>query len=973
MNRLDRFRFGKVHKRRVFSMFMVVVAIFVLSLLILAALGIFGIRSEVPRMRIYSQGSGRELSGVGLDLDSMPTSNRIAGGGFEDGRDYTILTVRDAVGQYIYFSPEEIPSEDTGFIDNDIKIMSLDSDGIMSLRFKSTVTGFDDAGFGNVAKIEDVGGYWMNDPVVDTAYTGNVLDAVTESGKLIIDITSEQLIKEYEDPDCVVIDIEGTDDGVYALTQSGEIIFAQDGRNFTAVSQIPEQYEAVSFAPGPGAPVVITTSGEILYAGTGEPVAVDAVFGGKASLIAGDGSRIAVLSSDGDVYISENGLVYSYLGSISPNSEGVDLLVSGEKVYCLNNLGRVDILSGSGSYTTDISAIEPVSFTLGRDGYLIAVTSDGKACLVSESGGKIIDLNNAGGVVDGVFAGPEGKTVTKMGNNIYISTVLSAVKVSDEISEDLIMDGDICIISSDSADISSWATYGEGTTLSASGSEAVLTGEGDNDHIMSQKLYGNATDDFTGDSFYRISLRLRAEGIPDGKAVVWINGQEFGSVGFTATDLTDKYEERSFVFAVTENMLSEQDNQYFNISFEGTGTLYVDDIYVGEDRYDADYVPNDFVKGIEDSTPSALRFDYLGLGNDGFRPEVFYGSGTESLERSLELSASSGAAPWLEIGPLADKDDVDDLLDYICGSVSSVNGKKRIDNGTALPWSRQFDTIYIEINDDEGIYSSDAQRGAYVSYIVEAVNRSPYYAEIKDRIVILDGMDYEGGTVLGSADYHASGFDLRISSAYRGSLLSQAEERYWDFSYELPRMASRSADAGEFISGLRFDLPEERALSCGELAAILTNRNASNIRLTMVDLPLSARPSDTESRDVFSAEGELPLLKVLPALSHMRYTDGVYYEIQDPLDQNSENTADNFNNACTTLVVEDSEYISIIVSNSSSSPVQFITEGLDFSPAGAEVIRYSSSGDLLSRREIGGNIRHTLQGGEVRVIRISKS
>ena len=124
----------------------------------------------------------------------------------------------------------------------------------------------------------------------------------------------------------------------------------------------------------------------------------------------------------------------------------------------------------------------------------------------------------------------------------------------------------------------------------------------------------------------------------------------------------------------------------------------------------------------------------------------------------------------------ADQESVDCWLGYLCGSVRSDYGRLRIDNGTALPWSRQYDTIYVEISDIDGIFETDLQRGAYVSHVMNIVSNSEYYAEVKDKIVFLDGMSYDGGTVMSNADYHT--MDMTIDMTYNtsgyGNLINDA-------------------------------------------------------------------------------------------------------------------------------------------------------------------------------------------------------
>ena len=185
-------------------------------------------------------------------------------------------------------------------------------------------------------------------------------------------------------------------------------------------------------------------------------------------------------------------------------------------------------------------------------------------------------------------------------------------------------------------------------------------------------------------------------------------------------------------------------------------------------------------------------------------------------------------------------------------------------------------------------------------------------------------------------------------------------------------MASHSADAGEFISSLSIELPEDRALTAGELTSILTNRNASSfIRMMMVDLPLSDRPVDTESDLLFSMSDKIPVLQVMPTLSMLEYSEGIYFEVLDPLDMSAGGSASGFMSACSTLVADNGDGSYIIVSNCSGSVQQFITEGLDLSVTEATALRYSASGDLLSERTVRGNGRFTLQSGETLIIKLS--
>ena len=957
-------------------MVVIVAVIFMIALVILAVLGIFGIRSELPRVRVYDQPGGTQSNGIGLNLEKIPTSNRIRNASFDSTSEYQVLTVADAVGDHIFFDPETTAEGLYDVPGNKVKILSLDSDGVMSVRFQSETEGFDEAGFGMVTKIDDTEGFWINDPVVKTACVSSTVDVLTESGKIISDITSEQLIREFNDTEDIFADIFGSEAGVFALSTEGKVFWSVDGRTFALMSDCPEEEVYATAIAAVGTTPVFTTEDNSLYiVSSGKAVKVDTPFEGNILMIGSNGTFMTLADDLGNIYTSYNGLVFSKVSSLSEGTLPVSVEVTSDCSYILDNSGKITIIGSEGEEVIDISSSEPEAMTVSDDGRIVVVTSDLKACLISSSTGEIMDLTTASGAVERVFNGTDGRFITENANNLYFATVLSALRVSDEIPADAVMTGDICMISFLEEGVDDWDLYGEETALSTSsddGTYGVLEGDGDGAHTLTQTLEMNCSDNFSDDSFYRISLRLKSGDSSVKNAMVWLNGDTFGNVGFTVEGITDKFETYSYVFAVTENMISEEDVIRFNISFEGEGELSVDDIYVGEDRYDKDYVPDSFSDPVIAACPAAIRYDYLGFGSSGFSEERFYSTDEESLETALRLSRDCGSSPWIVIGSCAGKEDIDTLMDYLCGSVSSEYGKKRIDNGTALPWNRQFDTVYIEIRDTEGIFMSDAQRGAYVSYIIDAFNRSQYYIDIKDNIVLLDGMEYEGGTVLSSADYHASGLNFRVMTGYRGTMLEQIENFYSDSNYDTPRMASHSADGGEFISSLSIELPEDRTLTAGEMTSILINKNAASyIRMIMVDLPVSDRPVDTESDSVFTMAGKIPVLKVMPALSMLRYSEGIYYEVLDPLDMSSGVSASSFTSACSILVTEDSGGRYVIVSNCSGSVQQFITEGLDLSATEATVQRYSASGTLLSERNVRGNGRYTLQSGESLIIKIS--
>ncbi len=982
MNKLDHFRFGNIHKRRIFRTLAVTCCIFAMSLTALAGLGIFSSRSELVRIKLSSSGNGRSLEGAGLNLLTVPAVNRIRNASFELHDQYTSFTIVDASEDYIFFDTNE------GIVSSDIptgsfvRVLALDGDGVMSMRYSGTVTNFDESRFGLLNEVEDTEGNWLNDHVAKTVSLDNSVVALTSGGKLIADITAGPLVKPFEDVSVLFADICSSGDYVYAMTTEGDLYSSNDGRNFDYVASSEASSQAQSIAAVNGSVVATYSDGSLNIFSGGSCHTLDTSFDGLNLRIISDGTTLVAVTADNEFYRTSNGYIFS---AVDMNSfmDGTDSIIDAacsEGKFCfLTDDGSLVIIDIAEDGTMninelDISSLEPEDIVLSSEGRIIAVTSDNKACLVSESDGRVSDLTPNAGSVNAVFQGTADKIITMSGNNLYLVKVLSGIQVDSFIPDESIMAGDTCIVEYSLADDSSWEVIGEGTALSSystsseSGPVATsgrITGVGQGVHAISQSLYGTAVDNFSDDTFYRLGFSVRSDGNPQ-NIKIWLSGDRFGEVGLTAENVNDKMQEFSSVFAVTGNMLSDETIR-LNISFEGEGIVYIDNVYVGEDRYDFNSVPNEYLEEVSSGMPSAIRLSDSPLCTSSFSAESYYAMGPHSLETGMRIVRDSESLPWFVIGSFADQESVDCWLGYLCGSVRSDYGRLRIDNGTALPWSRQYDTIYVEISDIDGIFETDLQRGAYVSHVMNIVSNSEYYAEVKDKIVFLDGMSYDGGTVISNADYHT--MDMTIDMTYNtsgyGNLINDAFD---SINYDAPRFPSRSTDSGEFIRSVNIT-GDTFAITSAQIASIAVN---DSVRMIMIDINVSERPVDTESAAIFVGESPAIVLNTVSQLGFTRHSDSLYYEVTDPLDGSSGNSATQFNADCSVSLIGNGSVKYLIVANDSDTQQQFIIDGVDLTMDSAIMRRYSSSGELLNTRSLSrSNVRHTLQAGEFIVIEIT--
>ncbi|MCQ2515904.1 MAG: hypothetical protein MJ094_03470 [Saccharofermentans sp.] len=947
MNRLDRFRFGNLHKRRIFGVISIFVLIAVVAVSLLAILGFFGSRAELPRINLSANPTSGNIQGVGFNILDIPDSNVIEDPFFDSRDNCLFATITEAEGNYIYFDSSEGISFGDVSASSEVNVLSIDADGVMGLRFSSYVSGYDSNRFGIPIIIHDSSNIWSQDSIAKIAEASGVVYALTESGVLVQDITSKTSIV---DSDVSFVDICSSGNFVYAVATNGDVYIASEGGNFTYIFNCcGEDMVIPTFISSVNGSIVVFMDDGTVRMMSGDSSYITSVM--DASYVQSSFNHVVVVDCDNKVYVSSNALFYNQredVSSLIPEFDSViDLQMIDSTVFILTNYGTLICfdINTDNSIACDISSIEPVGICPVSSGRAIAVASDYQAFAVDVDDGSTDSLGTGNIVVEDVFRYDDNQFIINSGNSLYETSLMSALLVENPIGSSIIESGDICMVKTSSVNTDTWDVQGDSHLIGRE--EGVsLTGNGDGLHVMSRRLEYMTPDLFEDGVFYRIDLALSTTG-GDLDVYAWLEGESFGQQGMQVNVVDSNTEVYSFVFAVTDNMI---DDEYLrlNIAYEGYGILNVDYVYVGPSNSDVNTIPSDFRNCIVHNNPSALRFQSMIIGSSGFCDEAFYGIHPDSAESAMLMSRDAGANPWFVMGSQITQHDVDNFLGYMCGSVSSEYGKRRIDNGTALPWSRQFDSIFIEICDSEDAYLSDVQRGAYVDYVKGLFERSSFYIEIKDRIIFVDGMNYDGGVVLSSADRHASSMNVNTPITVDNTFIDCVSSAIDAARFNAPR-----AVGGEYISSLSFN-NYEGSYTAADVVASIIQAQSSFAELVMLD-------SDTE---VFNS---IETLRFLVAREQM------FYEVLDPVDSSSEFTSDGLIDACDFMLVDGDTSIYLIVANHSDIAQQFITQSSVFDIRNASYIRYSSSGELLVQRDINRfRIRQYLQPGEYMIVNIPK-
>jgi len=586
--------------------------------------------------------------------------------------------------------------------------------------------------------------------------------------------------------------------------------------------------------------------------------------------------------------------------------------------------------------------------------------------------------------------------------------------------------------SAQAADNDLWQGMGAGTTISmkalapSGGGSSSLQILGSDvkavsqPHFVSQVITGSGDTPFKKDTLYQIKVWFKQDGISNGEVMAWISGHLI-SAGTTFTDVGNAWRQYTYTFFLPAEATAANTGEIrFNIGFTGQGILDIDKVYFGLEKNADSSIPDSFATPVIKSAPNLIRLDNIGLGRMGVSPQAwvlssgnegllkndsgFEAAGCNSLESSLAFVRDTGADPWLVLNSAGSKTTIDNLMAYLCGSISDPYGKLRIENGTAVPWSIQFSRFVIEISDIDKIFSTDIQRGAFVDYMINLIQSSPYYNDYKDKFVFIDGMVYEGGTMLSQADYHASSLTVSnqsltasgISSLTFSEAVSEGYASYFDSIPRTPARPQQGAD--EWIRSSALSLLQTntqdgkkgtttQTVTAADCVRMLLSDMGEHSNTILFDLPVSKNGADADTAFLFADQGNTKADKLLFAgnnrtmlavstlLSDSVKGTAVQIDIKPPIlsgtqDATTDTAASLVQDGLIKYGFKYDKQIHTVVANTTDKPVLFLMDA-DWSLKGAYVYRYSSDGVFLEKTKLGQrNNRVNLLPGEVIVAKI---
>lgn len=495
---------------------------------------------------------------------------------------------------------------------------------------------------------------------------------------------------------------------------------------------------------------------------------------------------------------------------------------------------------------------------------------------------------------------------------------------------------------------------------------------------ISQKLDMSRNEGLS-ESFYRLELYLRQEGLTNNSVHVWLSGLDSKTTGHTVEKVGSSWEKHQFVFVTGQS--NQRSEIWLNLGFAGQGSLWLDQVWFGSTQDEPDSLPLSLNEQLSEIKPEVLRLDFVPIGVPGMgdhswlypegggrRLSAFSASeaaGSETaplsgaftmswqerelhnLGAALKISRQVNADPWLVVDAMVTDIEIFHLIEYIAGPPTSEYGKIRSAQGAVGRWSDQLDRIYLEIKDSDGVFSNDTSRMIFVNHVIETIQSTQNYPLLESKIVLIDGMDYDGQVLASNADYHAAilhGEDNIRNYGEMRSVLS-------DFLLTIPsRRVLGESNAPEIIKSFNWQSRVE-PLRLADYAALVFGEAGNRVNLVLLDSKLDSETAKNIQSALCLAGREISNKWALaPAVEiTMTEADTETVVTSDPAGETAGNEEEREELLIFSFTADDLKTVVLINLGDSNASLR-LSGGTAI--AAGEVYNFDTSAALLSRDEI---------------------
>ena len=1032
----------RVHKRPLLTAVTVFVVFLLAASIMFVSLGILRKSSEYPKVSAQNDYSGVVSSGFGINLSYIPSTNLVWDPSFENNYSEDVYSVAEAGGNSVYLHnrADEGTMPSGSFRDGELRILSYDEDGQLKQVVQAGVTDFQTEQLGIWRQIDsDLQGELHAEKICSNESETLVL---LKNGEIVSDLSSdmsENLIPPEEDS-FADISLEGSH--YYAITKNGSFYFSGNGKTWDLISGLESENEMHAVTSLGKLGVACGDNGTILVCDTtGIQNPSSNTVSNLRTAVSGD-DRVILAGDNGYVCTSVNGTMFRQLAMdelavksedewvLSEYSQNEYVLIDKKGEVAVGKFNKANDRFSFERYSAVLpDSIEPKQLSVFSGGDIWVLTDNGFIYAFSRSEDKwhqvFAEKDNQ---IDSICRASGDSLLLSRGGNIFAASMYTKVTIDQTIGEVEIQNGDMCLLSSQVPSVSTsetnaWNVFGTETKTQIvsdapkmAGDKALRVSSSQSDageaHFISQVISRDEVNPLKEKVFYHVSLWLKQTNIEKEEVLVWISGLS-EPIGTTFTNVSGNWKEYSFTFAWPSEKFSAEDSEIrLNIGFYGSGDMYADAVRLEREAYSSQSIKPAVADIISDSHPEFLRLENLGLGRKGRniasnlplignehiaveKDGTVTDTGVISLESTLRLVKQVSAKPWLVIDSSFGAEEMETLLGYLSGGITDKYGKIRVDNGTAVPWNKQFERIVLEFADKDGLFETDLQRRAYVDFMISLIVNSKYYSDMKDKLFFIDGMEYESGTMTSGADYHVS--SLRISNSDAGiaadaslkdlsTLISRA---YTDYVDAIPRNPSYIQETtGEWVGDLSFTIVssrvsenqivfDETALTSAEIVELLLSDLGDHTSMIAVDLPISRLGGDNDGEYLFAEDNDTmanrkiksanmeTMMRVVGVLTSAAKGQRVDTGWTVPLSHKKD---EDYTIGLHSFAYSTDGYIYLIITNPTKEQQQFL---IDSNSAGKKlsVKRYSADGEeiaLASSKSFlnFGERRYTLQPGQ---------
>lgn len=974
----------RFHKRTLVVLGIVIMVVAILAGTVLWSARAYVAPENTTTFVMSQDATGRYISGLGVNLLSLPSANLLRNGAFDrplvqtqylvngGGEDKFSVTASESIGN--------LPLTDDFFKGADINIYRSGNEGMQKLH-SATISDYEIGRLLNQTAVGLPGGlidvHWYDFAESDTI-AERVVVAGSEGTLLSIGKLGEMQVIKSGYNDSITSVVYGSD-GFLAVDRGGRFYVSDNGIDFTELNlQGSGPLLDVAYRADPGGDsgfyLAAGESGQ-LYLGRGrefELLKLGLTESLNALVVPEEGIMYA-LGDNGSALYSHNGIDWLQDDSLAVANDWLCGDATGDVMFFAGSNGLMAIKRGD----DDFEILDPKLLTpvLGIGDNLellpgakleiiwpdlqeVSLFTSEQIIMISGSGNAYQSLNqsadwervsssgNSASAMTNMDRLPSGRVfIARQDGNIDWATFSSVFTFSPALTSGVVLSGDYVTVDLPTAVAlntaqlpelypeteilaGEWLVSGKSAAsivpLSASGyvedpedmlldgkprgsilrlenaeDEADVAYQGDDARLDKHKLFSLHRKALISDqllnpmrpyldlrlvqkidtanlirsvepSVFPLEFDVFLEGEAQGPLEIWLSGSDF--------EVSEEIELKQGWQHVNRLLLLPrplqfQDQVYLNIGFAGDASIYLDNMFMGR----ADESLNDMstlVKNIATDSPDfpVLRLECVPIGKPGYKasswalpegetsypPLHLNGNERHNLGAVLQLSEAVNASPWLVVDARAGEEEIYNLLEYLAGSPLSGYGKIRANDGVIGRWTDVFDLIYIEAIDSSDTLPSDRLKAQRVDWVVEQCQRSPVYQEIINKLVFIDGMDYEDGGIRTNVDFHAS--IMHSDQILTGS--TALESFLIDWQQMLPRRAIvGSAFRPELISSLRIEDAINKPVRLADLAALSLSGLASETELVLLDVDM-LNPSYYEGHN-----GQIALLQLADSLS----------------------------------------------------------------------------------------------------------